>query len=229
MRIGGFQKFSLLDYPAKISAVVFTQGCNFRCPYCHNPELVDPEQFGEPIAESYILDFLKRRLGKLDAVVITGGEPTVQPDLIRFIQRVKKLGYLIKLDTNGSNPLVLREIIVRKVVDYLAMDIKAPSDKYHLVTGTVVDIDDISRSIELIKESGIDYEFRSTLVKKLTSLEEVIKIGNFIGNAKRYYLQTFVATKTLNNEFEKALPFSKDKMQMLTKKLGSKINEILIR
>ena len=137
MLIGGFQKFSFIDYPGKVCAIVFTCGCNFRCSYCHNPELVMPELFKEPIPEGEILSFLENRKGKLDAVTITGGEPTMQRDLLEFVLSVKKLGFLIKLDTNGSDPDVLREAM--KEVDYVAMDVKAPLEKYRETTNSGVD------------------------------------------------------------------------------------------
>ncbi|HEC86320.1 MAG TPA: anaerobic ribonucleoside-triphosphate reductase activating protein, partial [Thermoplasmatales archaeon] len=139
MIIGGFQRFSLIDYPGKICAIIFTQGCNFRCPYCHNPELVNPKLFQEPIDENDIFRFLEMRKGKLDAVEITGGEPTLQPDLIEFMRKIKAMGFLIKLDTNGTNPEVVEKIIKNKLVDYIAMDVKAPLEKYEKVVRAKVD------------------------------------------------------------------------------------------
>ena len=130
MLIGGFQKCSLIDYPGKICAIVFTLGCNFRCSYCHNPELVYPELFNKPIPEEEIFSFLPKRRGKLDAVTITGGEPTLQADLIDFILRIKKLEFLVKLDSNGSDPDVLENAISSEAPDYIAMDVKAPLEKY---------------------------------------------------------------------------------------------------
>jgi len=129
MIIGGFQKFSLLDYPDKISAIIFTQGCNFNCSYCHNKELISKEPYDNSINIEEIWNFLNKRWKQLDAVVITGGEPTLQPDLIEFMQKIKNLGFLIKLDTNGSNPDVIKEVIRLKLADYIAMDVKAPLEK----------------------------------------------------------------------------------------------------
>jgi len=163
MKIGGFQRFSLIDYPAKISAIIFTQGCNFRCPYCHNPELVDPKLFTSAIDEDLILSFLRKRVGKLDGVVITGGEPLLQHDLIEFIKKVKEMGYLIKLDTNGSYPEKLERLL--DLIDYIAMDIKAPLEKYHDVVRTDVCTEKIMESITIILNGDIDYEFRTTVVK----------------------------------------------------------------
>ncbi len=151
MKIGYVQKTSFIDYPGKISAVVFAQGCNFRCPYCHNPELVDPERFCDNLLMEDVYAYLEKRKGKLDGVVITGGEPTLQSDLMPFIQRVKSLGYLVKLDTNGSRPRVLQNIIQKGILDYIAMDIKAPFEKYSRVTGLLVNITQIKKSISIIK------------------------------------------------------------------------------
>ena len=201
MIIGGFQKFSLIDYPGKICSIIFTQGCNFRCPYCHNPELVDPKYFLAPIPEDEVFSFLKTRQGKLDAVEITGGEPTLQKDLINFIQKIKKMDYLVKLDSNGSNPDVLEKIIKMKIVDYLAMDIKGPLEKYQLISNSKVSPAKIKKSIKLIMDSGIDYEFRTTIVKSQINREDIIKIGKLIKGAKLYALQKFIPSKTLDKKF----------------------------
>ena len=201
MIIGGFQRFSLIDYPDKICAIVFTQGCNFRCPYCHNPELVDPKKFGIELKEDEILSFLDRRRGKLDAVTITGGEPLLQSDLSPFLSAIKRLGYLIKLDTNGSFPLRLKKIIDLKSVDYIAMDIKTSLDKYEYVIKRKIDKTEILDSIRLIMDSGLDYEFRTTIVKALFEKDDCYKIGQLIQNSRLYVLQKFVPSKTLDDIF----------------------------
>lgn len=201
MIIGGFQRFSLIDYPDKICAIVFTQGCNFRCPYCHNPELVDPKKFGIELKEDEILSFLDRRKGKLDAVTITGGEPLLQLDLSTFLSEVKRLGYLVKLDTNGSFPSRLKKIIQSKCVDYIAMDIKTSLDKYHQVIKRKIDTRKILDSIRLIMDSGLDYEFRTTIVKALFEKDDFYKIGKLIKKARLYVLQKFVLSKTLDDRF----------------------------
>jgi len=167
MIIGGFQKFSLLDYPDKISAIIFTQGCNFRCSYCHNNQLLDKEPSASTINPQEIWDFLNKRWKQIDAVVITGGEPTIQPDLIEFMQKIKNSGFLIKLDTNGSNPEVIEEVIKLKLADYIAMDIKAPLEKYQDITNSAVDTEKIQESINIIKNSDIEYEFRTTILKTI--------------------------------------------------------------
>ncbi len=200
MLIGGLQKLSLLDYPDKIAAIIFTAGCNFRCPYCHNPELVNKINKDNLWTEKQIFDFLKRRHGKLEAVVITGGEPTLHKDLPEFIEKIKKMDYLVKLDTNGTNPAMLEKLIKNKNIDYLAMDIKAPLEKYSLVVRQPVNIKHIQKSIKLIMQSGIDYEFRSTIVPKLHSPHDVEAMAELIHGAKKYYLQNFIASGNLIDE-----------------------------
>ncbi|MFA6584273.1 MAG: anaerobic ribonucleoside-triphosphate reductase activating protein [Elusimicrobiaceae bacterium] len=162
MKIGGLTRFSLIDYPGHIAAVVFLQGCNFRCPFCHNPELVYPEKFAEPLPEETLFSFLLRRRGQLDGVVITGGEPSVQVGLPAFIARIKELGYKVKLDTNGSNPALLKRLFDENALDFIAMDLKAQFLKYPLLTGTKANMDAIGQSVELIKNSGVKHEFRIT-------------------------------------------------------------------
>jgi len=208
MLIGGLQKFSLIDYPDKICAIVFTQGCNFRCGYCHNPEIVDPKKFSAPISEEDFFSFLEGRKGKLDAVSITGGEPTLQKDLIEFIGKIKKLGYLVKLDSNGSNSEMLREIIDSKMANYVAMDIKAPSERYSEVANADVNADNIKESIDLIMNSGLDYEFRTTVVKNQLCEKDFIQMGEMIKDAKLYILQKFVASKANDSAFLKRTTYN---------------------
>ena len=229
MIIGGFQKFSLIDYPGKICAIVFTQGCNFRCPYCHNPELVDPKLFLPPIPEEEIFSFLEKRRGKLDAVEITGGEPTLHSDLLEFIGKIKNMGFLVKLDSNGTNPDVIEKAIRKKLVDYLAMDVKAPLDKYRETTGVDVDVDKIKRNIELIMNSGVDYEFRTTIVKSLLSREDILKIGELIKGAKLYILQKFVPSKTLNPKFLDEDTYTDEEFEQLKIKMEKYVDRCIVR
>jgi len=204
MIIGGFQRFSLIDYPDKICAIVFTQGCNFRCPYCHNPELVRLERKSSAPAgglkEEEILSFLDKRKGRLDAVTITGGEPLLQSDLDDFLSAVKGLGYLVKLDTNGSLPSELEKIIESKSVDYIAMDIKTSLDRYEYVIKRKIEKTKISDSIRLIMDSGLDYEFRTTLVRAFFEKDDFPKIGQLIKNSRLYVLQRFAPSKTLDDQ-----------------------------
>lgn len=191
MRIGGFLKFSLIDYPGRIAAVIFTQGCNFRCPYCHNPELVYPERFTEPIPFEDVLDFLKQRRGLLDGVVFCGGEPTLQEDLPEKIIEIRSLGYAVKLDTNGGRPEVLAEVLPH--VDYVAMDIKAPfGDAYGRVCGVAVNDYEIRTSMLLIRAAGVEYEFRTTTHPKLMPIDEVEKIRRVLGRGEKYVVQEAV-------------------------------------
>jgi len=176
MRLGGYQKLTLIDYPGKIATTVFTVGCSFRCPFCHNPELVLPDHFPAPNKmEKEFFEFLKKRKGKIQGVCITGGEPTIQPDIIAFIKKVKKMGFLVKLDSNGTRPDILKKVIDGKLVDFIAMDIKNSLKKYSKTVGTKVDIERIKLSIELIMNSGIDYEFRTTVVQVFI-MKKILKI-----------------------------------------------------
>lgn len=196
-KLAGLQKTTFIDYPEKIACIVFTQGCNFRCGYCHNPELFENK---EPVLSvPAFFEFLNKRKGKLDGVVITGGEPTLHgKDLIEFIKEVKSLGFLVKLDTNGTHPDVLQELLNENVLDYIAMDIKAPLAKYKTITQTDIDTKIIKKSIDMIMNSGVDYEFRTTIVKSQLSVEDLRQIGELIQGAKRYYMQKFLATKILD-------------------------------
>ncbi len=184
---------TLIDYPGKVAAVCFTTGCNFRCPFCHNCELVLPERIKKLklIPKNEVLYFLRERRGFLDGLVITGGEPTVQPDLFRFIEKVKGVGLLVKLDTNGSRPEVLEELFNARLLDYIAMDLKAPAARYDEMAGVHVDMAAITRSIRLIIEQAPDYEFRTTSAPTMTAkdIEEAVSL---IAGAKRYFLQQFV-------------------------------------
>lgn len=196
-KLAGLQKTTFIDYPEKIACIVFTQGCNFRCGYCHNPELFENK---EPVLKvPAFFEFLNKRKGKLDGVVITGGEPTLHgKDLIEFIKEVKSLGFLVKLDTNGTHPDVLQELLNENLLDYIAMDIKAPLAKYKAITQTDIDTKIIKKSIDMIMNSGVDYEFRTTIVKSQLSVEDLRQIGELIQGAKRYYMQKFLATKILD-------------------------------
>lgn len=197
MKIGGFQKLSLIDYPGKIAAVIFTQGCDFRCPFCHNPELVLPELFGKLITMDEIIDFLKKRINKLTGVVITGGEPTLQADLPLFIKEIRDMGFAVKLDTNGNNPHMLERLITFNLLDYIAMDIKTSPGKYPRITGRDFPVDNINKSIAMIINSGINYEFRTTLLKSHVSKDDLKAISSWINGAERYTLKTFIPGKKL--------------------------------
>ena len=187
--LGGLIKFSLLDYPGQLAAVVFTQGCPWRCFYCHNPQLVEPQLFEKSLPTGVVLDFLSQRQGKLGGVVISGGEPLMHKGLFVFLQQVKQLGYLVKLDTNGYYPDRLQALLENQLVDYLAMDIKAPLNKYERVVQVALDLDRISQSIELVRDSGLPYEFRTTVPKAFLQPENILSIGQLIKGADKYFLQ----------------------------------------
>jgi len=173
MKIGGLIKFTLIDFPGRPAAVIFTQGCNFRCRYCHNPELVYPHLFTETVSDEEIFAFLQRRQGSLEGVVVSGGEPTLHDDLPAFIARIKALGYAVKLDTNGSRPEMLQELFDKKLLDYIAMDLKAPLDKYSLITGVETNPEIIRKSMDLIRQSGLAYEFRTTYDKEVLTEADI--------------------------------------------------------
>lgn len=229
MLIGGFQKFSLLDYPGKLSAIIFTQGCNFRCVYCHNKDLIRQKSIYNQINPEEVLDFLKQRKGKLDAVVITGGEPTLQPDLIEFMQKIKKLGFLIKLDTNGTNPSVVQEVIRLKLADYIAMDIKAPLEKYNIVTNSIVDIEKIRESINLIMNSGTKYEFRTTVLRSQLSEEDLLQIKCLANSARLWVLQKFIPNGTLANKFRDESNYSNEDFERFRINIKNSISECFVR
>lgn len=207
MIFGGFEKCTLVDYPGKVACMVYTIGCNFRCPYCHNPELVD-ETVETTYSEAVILDFLDTRKGLLDGVVITGGEPTMHEELPEFARRVKEKGFLVKLDTNGTNPEMLRQGIDEGWVDYVAMDMKSPLETYSQTVARAVDVEAIRKSISILLASSIEYEFRTTIVKSLLSHEDLKRIGEAIRGAKCYYLQKFVPTKILNPQFRRKVTYT---------------------
>lgn len=233
MNIGAYQPFSLSDFPGRLAAIVFTRGCNFRCSYCHNPSLipmVDKSKTGTPVVPvEEVLDFLKQRRGKLDGLVITGGEPTLQEGLISFMEIVKALGYFLKLDTNGSRPGVLWEVIGSGLVDYIAMDIKAPLEKYRKVVNRSVHTGDIMASIRLIMGSGIDYEFRTTVVKSLLSLDDLKACGRLLRGAGRYALQKFIPFNSFDRSLINEENCTQDELEKIRKLLSPLVEECLLR
>lgn len=191
MYISGLQKLTLLDFPGRLAATVFFGGCNFRCPFCHNASLVLIPGECEKIGEEEFFDFLTLRKGKLTGVCITGGEPTLYPGLKDFIKKIKNMSFAVKLDTNGTNPELLLELIEEGLVDYVAMDIKNAPPKYSVTAGVEVDMEKIERSVKLLLSEKVDYEFRTTVVRDFHSVEDFEAISEWIKGAKRYFLQTF--------------------------------------
>lgn len=226
MQIGGIQKTSMLDFPDRISAIVFTHGCNFRCGYCHNPELIIPSDYSK-LFETEFFEFLMRRQGKLDGVVITGGEPCLQKDLIDFICKVKDLGFEVKLDTNGYFPAVLKTAL--KYVDYVAMDIKAPLGKYADIVHVKVEEEKIKDSIKLIMQSGINYEFRTTVIKSQLSFKDFENIGRLINGAEKYYLQKFVPSKILDKELMSEKTYSDAEFEHIKDILSDYVKDVFVR
>ena len=191
--ITGLQKLTLLDFPGKVACTLFTKGCNMRCPFCHNASLVVRANEQKPYDIAELLEFLKKRFGLLDGVAITGGEPTLWPGLYDFIVEVKKIGYEVKLDTNGTNPAMLKRLVSDKLVDYVAMDIKNCREKYGVTTGLGEDYDltNIDESISFLMEGNIDFEFRTTVIKQYHTIEDIARIGEWISGNEKYFLQQF--------------------------------------
>ena len=198
MKILGFQKMTLLDYPGKVACTIFTGGCNFRCPFCHNALLVTDMEGVKEYSVEEILSFLEKRKGLLDGVCITGGEPLMNEEIFEFAKSIKNLGYSIKLDTNGSYPERLERMIDEKLCDYVAMDIKNCKEKYALTAGLKgLDVGKIDKSVNILLQNKVEFEFRTTVVKELHTLEDIKKIGEWICGAERYFLQNFVDSGNL--------------------------------
>ena len=201
MKICGLQKLTLLDYPTKIACTVFLHGCNFRCPFCHNASLVTGKPYEEISMENFF-SFLNKRKGILDGVCVTGGEPLVNKEINEFLNEIKKRGFLVKLDTNGSFPSKLKDAVKNGLVDYVAMDIKNCPERYDLSAGIKTDLNKINESIEFLKSGIIDYEFRTTVYKDAFDEYSMKKIGEWIKGAKKYFLQKFVNSGNVLGESE---------------------------
>ncbi len=212
MEIGGLQKLTIIDYPGRLAATVFLIGCDFRCPWCYARELVLPKEIKKQprISEKDFFNFLKEKKELLEGLVLCGGEPTINKKLPSFIKKIKKLGYLVKLDTNGSNPKMLKKLINDKLIDYVAMDIKLPKERYPEIYGKSVKVKDIEASLKILKEEKTDYEFRTTVVPTIHTKEDILKIVRWISPAKRYYLQNFRPEKTVDPNFEKIKPYPQE-------------------
>jgi len=229
MKICGFQKFSLIDYPGKISAIIFTPGCTMRCPFCYNPELVNNDPSLPEFSEEKVLSFLEKRKGKLEALTITGGEPTLQPGLGRFIEKVSSLGYAVKLDTNGSNPALLKKLIDKKLLDFVAMDIKTTWKKYKELKPKV-DLDQIKESIYFLKDArrDLDTEFRTTVVPRLSNAKIIEMIGRTLQGAKKYALQQYRPEKTLQKDFDSTV-YPEEKLRVFQKIAKKYVKKVEIR
>jgi pyruvate formate lyase activating enzyme len=226
--IDSFRPFTLSDFPGKVAAILFLRGCNFRCGYCHNPSLVNGGSGNGDCSESFF-NLLNRRKGKLEGVVITGGEPTIFGGVTSLIEKIKRMGYQVKLDTNGSCPGVLEVLFSRRLVDYVAMDIKGPPEKYSEIAGRPVEMADIRKSIRLIRDSGIDYEFRTTVVREQLSIEDLVECGRLIEGAKRYILQEFVARETMASSFKNCSSYSADEFAGIVSRVVPLVQECRFR
>lgn len=228
MIIAGLQKSSLIDYPNEIAAVVFTSGCNFRCPFCHNGGLLEDKK-SQKITPEEVLDFLKTRQNKLQGVVISGGEPTLHKDLEDFVIKIRDLGFKIKLDTNGSNPSVLIDLINKNLIDYVAMDIKSPLRKYKEATNSNIDTEKIKESIDFLLKGKVDYEFRTTVVKESLSFDDFRIIAQEIKGAKRYFLQKFIGEHAFDETFRDKTTYTKEEFEKIKEILSASIKEIYVR
>ncbi len=208
MKIAGFQKLSFIDYPGIICSIVFTQGCLFRCPYCHNPELVDVKKEGV-IPEDEVLDFLHSKKGFIDGVSITGGEPTFQKDLPEFIKKIKSLGFLVKLDTSGVYPDMVQKILDSSLLDYIAMDIKNTWEKYGGVVQVknATAIENCKKTFMIIQDSGLDHEFRTTVFPQVHTKDDFFKIAGYLKDGEKYYIQNIRYNKTLDPKINKKAQF----------------------
>ncbi len=234
MIIAGLQKTTLIDYPGKIACVVFLAGCNFRCPWCYSSELVLPLKIVKQprLDEKEFFDFLRSRKGLLEGVVICGGEPTINKDLSQFIEKIKNLGYAVKLDTNGSNPELLKNLVRSNLIDYVAMDIKAgqKNPAYQNLMTEGITLEKIKESVEFLKNSSLDFEFRTTVVNTIHTAEDFKEIAKWIGGPNiKYYLQNFRAEKTIDPEFEKVEPFKKDFLDGLVKEISPYFKDCQVR
>ena len=211
----GLQKLTLLDFPGKVACTLFAKGCNMRCPFCHNASLVVRANEQQPYENDELLDFLKKRSGLLDGVAISGGEPTLWPGLYDFIVELKKIGYDVKLDTNGTNPDMLKKLVNERLVDYVAMDIKNCREKYGITVGCdeKYDLSSIEKSVALLMEGNVDFEFRTTLTRELHTSEDMIRIGEWIRGDEKYFLQQFKDSGDLiGHGFSE---YNKDEMTLL--------------
>ena len=238
MELKGWVRTSLIDFPDRIATVLFTGGCNFRCPMCHNADLVLHPEDSPDLSQEEVWDFLSRRAGLVDGVVITGGEPTLQIDLAPFLRRVRALDLDIKLDTNGYRPDVLAALLSEGLLDYVALDVKAPPEKYALLVGwadgstgltKVLDLTRVERSIELLRSSDLSYEFRTTVVPGLLVEEDIEKIARWIAGAERYVLQQFRPSHTLDPALEQVSPYPMERLQEMAGRVDRWVAQVAVR
>ena len=221
MVFGGLQRLTISDFPGRLAAIVFTLGCNYRCPFCHNPELVDSHRFVRRIPEAEVFSFLATRTERLDGVVITGGEPTVHCDLPALLRRFRDLGLATKLDTNGNSPELIEQIIEQGLVDYIALDIKSSPTSYSRAAGVPVNTDSIRRSVELICASGVPHELRMTYVEPLVPFQELAQVAKLAQGCRLFLVQPFQPTKTLDPRFLRLQRPSAERLRQVQARLAS--------
>lgn len=230
--IKGLQKTTTVDYPGKLACAIFTAGCNFRCPFCHNPELIEKERYEKlkTITEKEFFDFLGSRKKWIDGVVITGGEPCLQKELPEFMRKIKEKGFLVKLDTNGSNPAMLKELIGQKLVDFIAMDIKAPLERYNDVVKVKVSVEKIKESIKMIRDGDVDYEFRMTTLPRFHKMGDMINIGELLKGSKKFVVQQFENKRDMiNPDFKNEPCYTIKELEEFKNILNKVINNVEIR
>ena len=231
MIIAGLQKMTITDFPENVACILFLKGCNFRCPYCHNSELIDYKIDDNYILKEEVFDFLKKRQGILDGVVISGGEPTVNKDLPKLIKEIRDLGFKIKLDTNGTNPQMLKELLEDGLIDYVAMDIKNVQTKYletaRLSEKNVQILENVQKSIDILKKSNVDHEFRTTIMKNYHNIEDLEEINKLIGKDEKYFIQNFEDSEyVLDHNIE---PFSEKELKEINNKLTKNFQKTSVR
>jgi pyruvate formate lyase activating enzyme len=231
MKIKGFIKNTFIEYPGKIASIIFVSGCNFRCPFCFNPELIFESEDMKDVEEKEVLDFLDKQKKWIDALVVSGGEPTLQKDLPEFLAKVKKNGLPTRIYTNGSNPKILKELVERKLIDSIAMDIKGPltEEAYDKLSGTKGMLANVKESISLIMSSGIDYEFRTTIVPGMISEKDVEDIAKYIKGAKLFIVQRFMPANTLDVKLRKLCTQTDEEMQKLASVAGRHVQNVSAR
>ncbi len=226
----GVQKTTLIDFPGEVACTVFLPKCNFRCPFCHNAQLVLNKETGVSISEAAFFDFLRERKNFLDGICITGGEPLLYDELLPFCKRLKEQGFLVKLDTNGSRPGLLQKMLKEKVIDYIAMDIKGSKHSYSRAAGVAVDLDRIQQSIDLVRESGVQYEFRMTVVPLLHKKQDLLSVGKWLLGSKQFFLQQFNSTgPLLDKKFEGSKTYSAKQLQQFAAALKPFFEQVNVR
>ena len=229
-RIAGFNRTSLLDWDGCVTAVIYLPSCNFRCPFCHNRELVLTPEVYEDVPLEFVEDYISENREFLDGIVITGGEPTIHRDLPELVKRIKALGMKVKLDTNGTNPEMLKDLIYAGLLDYVAMDLKAPLDEsYDDLAGAKVDLSKVKRSIEIIMGSGIDYEFRTTMVPILLKPEDYERMAAYIGTARKMALQHFSPRNTIDPNLSVVKPLEDGKVRAIAERCKPYVRKLVIR